>query len=379
MFSNARIFKIKCFIGLFLFFLGINFFIYFFLKIDFIQAESPPEKIVFAARSLWNSGSLQAPEYLKLAEKVSSSAKSQNLFYWQDAFSLSKEGKLYPKHSLITIVFSAPFYGLFGDVGFLIFQTLIISMLFYVIQDYFVVRFGKDKIFFSLLITGLFTQTLIAMNSYYFGYDLHGALLILLGYVLSNNFPFLGNFIYPLSLFVRPSHILLFPFLFFAQENIKNRDFLYNALIGLSMGTGLYMICNYYLWGSPFLTAYHRIPYFDNDGQMYITDHPKGLELTALRADFFNKLFNLKYGIVVANSCFLFLPIVVWRIRYSNHKQELIFLLLGVIFYILYVFSYPYYETEGFGNRFVLPVIYLYLLCLGRVVFELNQKCKHDE
>lgn len=340
---------------------------------NFTNYNGPSGRVAETAKSIWNSGNLETPENLELAKNISESASKEKQVFWQDAFALEKNGRIYPKHSLITSLIAAPFYGAFGEFGFLIFQTLN-SFGVCICLSFSLSKFTKNNMyFFSLFGLSFLTQTFIGRYNYDFGYDLHAAFFILLGLALSFNFPFWGSFSYTLSLFVRPSHILILPFLLISQEEmIKNKKFLRNALLGFSFGLILYTLNNYYLWGSPFLTSYDRIPFFDENGQMFITEHLKGFDWMELRSNLKEKLFGLKHGLITYNLCYLAFPLVIWHIKNTKLKISFCSLLLGSIIYTIYIFSYGYLEASGIGNRFLLPAIYLYLICFGIYVAEIR-------
>ena len=85
----------------------------------------PASSVAATARHFWNTGNLRGPRFQELyhdfAEKSRSHPRDS---LWQDTFSLGTDGALYPKHTILVSVLSAPFYGLFGDIGFWILSQL---------------------------------------------------------------------------------------------------------------------------------------------------------------------------------------------------------------------------------------------------------------
>ena len=98
-----------------------------------------------------------------------------------------------------------------------------------------------------------------------------------------------------------------------------------------------------------------------HDGKMTFAKHPVGFDFSVLMSNWFDKLFSSK-GILRSNLALLILPFAVPFIL--NHPQRvlLVISLLSATLYTLYIFSYSMWSVTVYGNRFLLPAIYLCLI-----------------
>jgi len=83
------------------------------LGFEVLPPDAPPARNAEVARSVWRSSSLQAPEFRALRDVFARQSRDAHLAYRQDVFAIGHGGELYPKHSAISGVTAAPFYGLF--------------------------------------------------------------------------------------------------------------------------------------------------------------------------------------------------------------------------------------------------------------------------
>lgn len=324
-----------------------------------VLPEGPGRRIAEAARSLWESGSLQAPEFKEIDQQAKNYSKQIAGQVWQDAFAIGKDKQLYPKHSLISVFLSALFYGFFGDWGFLLFNLLTVMCLFYFsyrINSYICKR---DMGIETIIVVTLFTQTFFYI--YAFSYDLLGAALLVFGLHLIRTKPFWGAFSAGLTIFVRPSHILLYPFVILAwpfNGHWQKRVFL--AISGLSVVLALFALSNYLLWGDPLTLSYQRLAIYDNGNTLFDT-HFIGFKLDLLLSDWESKLLSLKNGLLIYNPfVFLFPVVLVYSFKHAHRQFLLVMITLSVV-YSVYIFSYEYWTSTNFGNRFLFPAIYAYL------------------
>jgi hypothetical protein len=339
--------------------------------------EGPSRRIAEAARALWNTGSLQAPEFKKIDREAKQYSKKTASKVWQDAFALGKSGELYPKHSIISVVLTAPFYALFGDWGFLLFNNLTILLLLcfsYRINSYICKR---DPAILTLIVVFIFTQLLFYIYS--FSYDVLGAAFIVIGIYYIRCHPFLGALIAGFSIFVRPSHLITYPFLLFVWSSKttwqKRGAF---TLFGFSLALALYGLSNYLLWGDFFSTAYHRLPEYNN-GNMILNQHPVGFGVSELLQNWDDKLFSLKNGLLTYNSIFFFFPLVFASSLQHKHRHFLLLMLCLSSVYTLYIFSYEHWSCTAFGNRFLYPAIFAYLFTFIAFIDRLRTSFRRSE
>lgn len=328
-----------------------------------LPVEAPPARNAEVARSVWTSLSLQPPEFLAFKNNLSRLSRERHEAYEQDIFSFGKGGELFPKHSAISGVIGAPFYGLFGDSGFWILQQTLALLLFYSTYRVTSLVAGHDTGVVTLLSVALLTETLFGFFCYVFSYDLHGLVLLICGLHLMYSRPLWGSALATVSVFVRPSYVLLVPILLCAWRGMPPR---HSRLRGIILGAGsvvcLYLVVNDLMWGGPFVTAYHRIAAFGPDGQPFIEQHPQGFNTSVLLSDWWRKLFGARVGLLTFNPALIALPWVCAWVWHSKHRWFALTTLTAGVLYGLYMFSYEQWDTSFMGNRFLLPSVYLYLL-----------------
>jgi hypothetical protein len=327
-----------------------------------LPQEAPAARNAEVARSVWRRFSLEAPEFHVFEQNLRRLSRETHEGYRQDVFSLGKHGELFPKHSPLSGVVGAPFYGLFGDSGFWILQQVLALSVFYSTFRITSLLAKRETGVMTLTTIALLTETLVGFFCYTFSYDLHGLALIICGLHLMYSRPLCGSALAASSVFVRPSYVLLLPFLLNAWGGLPRRS---GRPLGVLLSTGavlsLYLMVNDLMWGSPFATAYHRMVAFSPQGELFIEQHP-GFSLHVLLADWWRKLFGARVGLLLFNpALFVFPWVCAWASR-SDHKWFAFSTLAGSVVYGLCMFSYQWWDVSFVGNRLLLPSIYLYLL-----------------
>ena len=322
--------------------------------------ETPCERVASVARSIINDFSLEPREFHDIARSTAEFSRRDRTGYWQDAFALGARGELFPKHSLLSAIVASPFYGIFGEFGFWFFQQVVSLLLLYYSYQIITQIVGRDMALCSVLVITLGTQTVIGLHTYFFNHDLLAVALIVSGLWFLRVRPCLGGFLAGLSVFTRPAHLLLLPFVLLAWQR-KNLRGHFDSLLGAALALGLYAIANYFMFGDPLTSSYQRLPNFNEHGEMVILPHPMGFDLQTLLSDWGAKLWSTKNGLLLYNPCFLALPFVLPSLLTHPQRRFLLITLIGSVVYILYIFSYPDWIHSHFGNRFLFPSIYLYL------------------
>ena len=333
------------------------------LGFQVLPPEAPPARNAEVARSVWKTFSLQAPEFRVFKDELSRLSRDSHHGYHQDVFSLGRRGELFPKHSPLSGVVAAPFYGLFGDSGFWILQQILALLLFYSTLRIASLVGECESGLVTLTALAILSETLVGLHCYQFSYDLHGVVLVVCGLHLMYSRPLWGSALATLSVFVRPSYVLLLPFLLTAWRDLPECGArLRTALVGAGLVLGLYCAVNDLMWGSPFATAYHRVAAFSPEGTLFIEDHPRGFNLNALLSDWPRKLFGTRVGLVTFNPALLAFPwVCAWASR-SDNKWFAFSTTAGSLAYGVYMFSYRDWDISFIGNRFLLPSVYLYIL-----------------
>ena len=328
-----------------------------------LPPDAPPARNAEVARSVWKTRSLQPPEFVVFKENLSRLSRERRVGHYQDVFSLGKGGELYPKHSVISAVIGAPWYGLFGDSGFWILQQALALLLFYSTYRITSLMAGRDTGAATLLSVCLLTETVIGFFCYVFSYDLHGVVLLICGLHLMYSRPLWGSMLATSSTFVRPSYVLILPFLLCGWSGMPGRTARFRDIV---LGAGcmicLYLLVNEFMWGGPFVTAYHRIAAFGPDGDVYIEQLPKGLNMGVFLSDWCQKLFSARVGLLTFNPALIAFPWVCARVWRSEHRWFALTTLTASVLHGLYMFSYEQWHTSFIGNRLLLPSVYLYIL-----------------
>lgn len=328
-----------------------------YLKNISVIPPGPSVAISEVTKSLWESGSLTPSYFFTTYHEAAAFSKETSSDVWQDVFALDKRGNLLPKHSMLSAILAVPFYALFGIAGFWILQQVVLLGVLYatycIVED----LTAKNLPWIVLISTMFLTQTLF--YSYEFNYDLHGCALLIGGLNLLRRSGLWGSVVIMLSVFVRPSSILLsLPLVFIGTRRfaaLQKKD----AVIGTFAVLGLFLMINYLWWGDPFVTTYSRLPSF-HKGEMVLLNHPFGFNWEVFLSDWSMKLFSKK-GIVSFNLSLIALPLVFISVLYKGSPFEKGCVIIAVG-YALYIFSYPMWSATYYGNRFLLPAIYLYLI-----------------
>ena len=324
-----------------------------------VLPQGPAVAIAEVTRSIANHGSMSPQYFADVFTEASTLSKVQSTYVWQDVFSISEAGVLVPKHSIFSSVFAAPFYLIFGELGFWIMQQLFFLLL--LVATYQIVKqsTGSARPWATLITTLLLSQSIF--YCYSFSYDLHGAALVMAGLWALPTFPLLGAVIMALSIFVRPSFVLLVLPLLMASISLKDIKSATRIILGAALVAACFGLYNNYNWGSPLLTAYSSLPRFMN-GEMLVKGHHMGFDFKELCSNWGEKLFSSK-GLLPFNLALLALPVLVLRMLKTGSRQHWIWM-CTVLAYTTFIFSYKYWWTTSGGNRFLLPAIYLYIVLL---------------
>lgn len=324
-------------------------------------AQGPDKAVSEVTKSLYHENSLSPEFFYKIRSEISEMSRRSNLFVWQDVFALGRDGQLYPKHSIISAFLAVPFYAVFGEYGFLLFQEMSFFLLAYSV--YKIINKLSDSDYPFIVLVGICLGTQGINYSYEFSYDMHATALIMFGLYLSFSRPFLGSIIINMAVFVRPSFLLLTIPLSFANYfySCRRRSLIY-SFTGTSFTLGVFLLINYLLWGAPLITAYSRLPRYFGETAI-ITSHPYGFDLDTFLSKWDRKLFS-KVGLLPYNSAFLLLPFTYHFISYSRYSKFLFYSVLISGSYVLYMFSYEMWDASFYGNRFIMPAIYLYLIAV---------------
>lgn len=328
-----------------------------YLSGDLVTPPGPSVAIASTTRAIWDNGSLTSRHAQAVFEAAQALSQSMQSEVWQDVFARDARGNLVPKHSVISSLIAAPFYGLFGETGFWVCQQFFLLVLSYCFYRCVTALAGAP-----VPLTSLFALCLLFpafTTSYTFSYELHGIAFIVAGLLVSRTHPFLGGLVLGCSVFVRPSHILVIVPLLFAWRDPRHLGGVIKGGLGALCAFSALCLYNFILWGDPFTTAYSHLPLFHR-GDLTIQKHPVGLDLHEFTRDWNGKLFGpeglfSRWGTVVT------IPCAIWMTLRSSRRMFFGSCLIAAALNTAFFLSYSMWDPKGFPHRFFLPSI---ILCL---------------
>ena len=326
-----------------------------------VTPPGPALRIAESAIELVTHGSLEPPSFQEIARNAQAMSVREYELIEQDVFALGKNGRLYPKHPLLAIWLSAIFYAAFGSAGFwLLQQCFTFALLAFL---YLCIGKLESSVNGVVLLAVAIGGTQLPFYTYILNYDVFAAAFIVAGLWLSHRSPLWGGVVSGLSLLIRPTHILLLPFLAVAwwQRNSGKRRLL-DTILGWGAVAIVWMAINTAMWGSPLTTVYHRLLLYSPEGASFY-QHPIGFDWNVFAANWGKKLFDSQHGLLRYNPALLLLPLVFWQM-YKRPDDRLFFgsIVSGAVFYCLYVFSFTFWSFSLNGSRFLLPPLSLFII-----------------
>jgi hypothetical protein len=332
-----------------------------------LYPRTPNVSTAETAKNLWDKGTLERKEFYALRDYfVKQSSVERTLGFRPDVFSVALDGRLLPKHPWLMSVLAAPFYGLFGQAGFWIFEQLALAGLFWglykMVEPYAGAR--SAAILCSLVAVG---TNLLYFYSYDFSYDVLGAALIIGGTALLRTHFFWAGLLLGASLHIRITNGVLIPFIIFAHYpffHIKKcdwRPWLVTSA-GVFLAWGPLLFINHHYFGDALRGPYARgIEMIQ--GQMVFDSTFLGLSWKYLTSEWQPRLLS----ILKTNPVFSLAPIG-WLLCY-RHKSKIYALTIasGGFLHLLVHLNYSYWIGSS-GERFVIASILFMLLPLVFII-----------
>ena len=188
--------------------------------------------------------------------------------------SVGRDGQTwYPKHPLLMPILSVPFYLAFGDVGTLIFNVLcgsLAALLAAELAAAFATRWVA-----SLIGLGTGAVPLIVREAYGFNNDLFYTTLVLGAAVcLANRQMVRAGLLAGFAVFAKITNVFfLVPFGIWVLST-RDRRLILRFAAACSVGLFVTALTNWWLFGAPWITAYHRVLVVHN-GQQEIQPHTR--------------------------------------------------------------------------------------------------------
>lgn len=311
--------------------------------------EGPSRHMFEVARSLLQRGNLVPSYFHDIQALLIEKTRTSEAAMWQDVFSITADGEVFPKHSLLSSLLLLPFIALFGDCGVMVWSVLVMVGLVASIH-LLATRFKSDISWATTACTVLLGSQVI----FYLGgvpYDSLGALLVVSGVALAPSSPLGGGLLLGLSVFCRPVNILYALIL----PVIVGRRRVIRALSGAFVPALIFLVLNRVLWGGFLMTAHQRMPTYDH-GVPRFDGASVYFSPGILGGEWFDKLFGAQTGLLLFNPALLIVPFLFLR---PGYPREAIAILMVFAVHAVLIFSYLGWSVSTAGNRYLFPGICL--------------------
>ncbi len=325
------------------------------------QQVNPAYQIMEAAKSLWQSGNLERSELRGIYNlQLEKSRRDPKTIYWQDIFSLGKDGQLYPIRAIFLTYVAAPFYGILGDLGFWIFEQVLILLI--LLSFYWLCSTLTSPATGMLMSLALLIGTSILRYAYTVSYDIFATCLIIVGLLLLRSYPFWGALILTASIETRPTNFLYVVFLLFAWLPYYSRK--KHAVVSILGGALLsalgIMLLNYALWGDPLVTGFNRKLAFVHGAA--VIEHPAfDMEFRILVSHWGEKLMG-PAGLFRSSPIILAFPFAVVCAFSSRFRFFYLIAAAAALTHILMIYSLPTWEHLDNASRYLMSSIILIVL-----------------
>jgi hypothetical protein len=337
---------------------------------------NPAGSVAETAAAIWDEHTISRRDFAKVQQDMIDQSKSHpDTLFWQDVFAIGIDGTLYPKHPLLASILAAPFYGLFGNLGFWIFNQVVLFLLFVGIFKLAkpITSDNNLPIFLVLISMG----TSIFLGSYFFSYDIVGVLLVVWSFAVVGKKHFIAGLLLALSLYIRITHLVFLPFLLICFPVSKKNISL--ILSGFLLGLFPLLVFNFLLWGDALSGPYARTEHYFK-GQVVFTPSYHSLNSFSLENFLTNigtKLFSLNEGMISVNPLFAVALIGIFYCSKHPQRRFILSCFFAGLTYTLLMLSYSYWIGAG-GRRFVLPAVFLISLAVIPLIEKFSAKLKRN-
>jgi len=312
-------------------------------------------------------GTLERPEFYRLyAYFIEESRIHRDRTYRQDVFTEAADGRLLPKHPVIISVMAAPFYGWMGQVGFWVFQQLVLLAL--IISLYRVARdlAGPEAALLTCALAAAGTN-LVWYYSYNFSYDIPGTMFIMAGLSYLKRYPLLAGTLFALSLYVRAANVVVLPFLVLAcwPPGTDFRGILRPWILVMSGFLAVilpYLALNHLIYGDALKGNYSLIPVFAQGKVLYDVE-TTDFSWRFFREEALARLWGHPESVLYAYpGLFVSILSLPWILRLPGRERRFaVLLFLAGCSMIVLFFCYSGW-LKAHGDRYVLPAAFLMLI-----------------
>lgn len=319
-----------------------------FLHVD-VLPDGPGRRMYEVAESIIHRGSLVPDYFIQLESFLRDETKRSSGAMWQDVFSLTREGRVFPKHSLLSSLLLVPFVALFGVWGVLVSTTVVQTGT--VVATHYISSLLQPGVSWITSLVSILIGTQILYYSGGVAYDALGGFLIVAGVAIAKKNPLAAGFLVGAAVFCRPINLMYALILVFFTERRR----LGWAMVGVAVPTVLFLTMNHVLWGGPLITAHHRMPEY-HLGEPVFSGASVRFDWNVLASEWREKLFSPVCGLLSFNPILVLVPFLGWRLIGDGRRVAIIVVCL---LECVAVFSYSGWSESVGGNRYLCPAIWL--------------------
>lgn len=343
--------------------------------VDYEGEAYPPNPYVSTAetaKDLWRLGTLERPYFRVLqGHLLELSRIHPEKTYRPDVFSETLDGRLMPKHPVLPSILAAPFYGLLGGAGIWLFEQLAVAA---VLVCLYRISAGMSRPAeaFWVVVAAAVGTNLIWYYSYTFSYDLLGAALVLAGLMVLPLRPLAAGCLWGLSLHLRITHVLLFPFLLLACHPTRRGcgSAWLRCILGCVAVVLPVWVANHLVYGDALRGAYARAVNM-RQGAILLDRDSMHFSPVYFR-EAVSRLFGGRESLFVTYPVLVLLPVALWGLLPGGGtRAKAAWLLAGGAFSILVHLGYSYWFGAG-GDRFVLAAVLVMMAALAPALARLR-------
>jgi hypothetical protein len=258
-----------------------------------------------------------------------------------------------------------------GEAGFWVFQQITLACLFLSLYQIAKSQAGARPAAILCIIVAHGTN-LFWFYSYDFSYDVLGAAFVLGGVALLRKKPWLGGVLLGLSLHIRITHLIMFPFIFYALSLDRPQRLRFWLIGGLAalLAWSPILIANHYYFHNALAGPYAGVVMIVN-GSMLPDLKTHGFAWNYLWQEWFPRLVSSRTSLLSVYPA-MFLAIPAWVLCWKHPARSFAWLLAtaGLLHLLIHLSFYGWLQAGG--ARYVLPSALLMLIPVAFITFKKN-------
>lgn len=284
--------------------------------------------------------------------------------------SLGADGEWRPKHPILMSVTSVPFVMVFGVVGLLVFNVLVMTLLVMATHRLALRASGPVSATVATLVTCLLTFVLAYLYNY--SPDAFGALFAVVALIFLLDGKSLGaGLLAGLALAAKPAHILFVMVGLLAVWHQGGRRQAMRFAAGVLPAVTALMIYNAILFGGPLLTGYDRI--LEADPAPRTVSQRSDFTLAGAPENLLWEILDEKHGLLyTAPSVLVGLAglLALWR------RRPLLAVLPSclLVAYLLFFATFIPWRASHYGNRYLLVPVMVSVLPLAALFHQAGRR-----